>query len=544
MTETNSGASRDDEMRDTAAASESTPNQPAQEAQSPSSGAEHPLATTPTESAVPHVPHSTPGAPAPHSTPGAPAQQPTQPQQPTQQQPTQQPQSTQPLYSTQQTHPTTPFAGSPAPGYHAPAPAQHQSVNAQDPAQAANEKKTRLGIGLAAGLVVGAVIGGASGAGVTAFVAFNQQGSGPVSEDSAADTLIVNDTDSVNEITAAAAKASPSVVTINVAGDQSAGSGSGVVLTEDGYVITNTHVVTLDGATASPAIQVKTSDGSLYDGELVGTDPLSDLAVVKLVDASGLDPIEFADSDQLNVGDVAIAIGAPRGLAGTVTNGIVSALHRSITVASAAAPTTPNDPMPEEEGEIPFDFWNFDLGEPGQEQQLPNRQANATISLPVIQTDAAINPGNSGGALINSDGDLIGVNVAILSASRSSAEAGSIGVGFAVPANLAKRVAGELIEQGVASHGLLGATVSPASLVQGSDTVGAFVEELTPGGPGEEAGLRPGDIVTSFNNVPITDARDLTAQVRALAAGTETELVFERNGEEVTVTVTLGDLQQ
>ena len=198
-------------------------------------------------------------------------------------------------------------------------------------------KQRRVGLGVAAAIVAAALIGGASGAGITALIASNQTPASSESADSA-QNIVVNDTDSVNQITAVAAKASPSVVTISVTGGQSGGTGSGIILSEDGYVLTNTHVVTLDGATGEPTIQVKTNDGHLYTAELVGTDPLSDLAVIKLVDASGLTPLEFADSDKLNVGDTAIAIGAPLGLSGTVTNGIVSALNRSIDVASSAAP--------------------------------------------------------------------------------------------------------------------------------------------------------------------------------------------------------------
>jgi len=167
-------------------------------------------------------------------------------------------------------------------------------------------------------------------------------------------------------------------------------------------------------------------------------DPLADLAVIQVSETDGLVPIEFADSDALNVGDNAIAIGAPLGLSNTVTNGIISALNRSITVQSSAVPQTPSDPLPEGE-DAPFDFWNFDTPrDPDSEGQQPQRQSS-TISLPVIQTDAAINPGNSGGALLNDDGQLIGINVAIATAGGSGSQAGSIGVGFSIPANYAQR---------------------------------------------------------------------------------------------------------
>ncbi|MDQ0892800.1 S1C family serine protease [Agromyces ramosus] len=429
------------------------------------------------------------------------------------------------------TQPTVPLAGAPAQGTTAePAP-----------------KQRRVGLGIAAAVVAAALIGGASGAGITALVVGSQS---PASSEGAdAQSIVVNDTDSVNQITAVAAKASPSVVTISVSGGQSGGTGSGVILSDDGYVLTNTHVVTLDGATGDPAIQVKTDDGRLYDAELVGTDPLSDLAVIKLVDASGLTPLEFADSDKLDVGDTAIAIGAPLGLSGTVTNGIVSALNRSIDVASSAAPETPDDSQGdgsegggEGEQSDPFDFF-FDLPNPdgGEEQQQPT--ASGQVALPVIQTDAAINPGNSGGALVDSEGRLIGINVAILSAGGAQAEAGNIGVGFAVPSNLAERIANEIIENGAATHGLLGATVTSAEAEGSSDTVGALISEVSPDGAAAKAGLQAGDVVTGFNGVPITDQTDLTAQVRALPGGATADITFTRDGESQTIDVTVGTFE-
>ncbi|HEX6954359.1 MAG TPA: trypsin-like peptidase domain-containing protein [Agromyces sp.] len=432
---------------------------------------------------------------------------------------------------------TTPAPGGPGgpvpPAFGGPQPAA--SAPASNP-----QKPRRAGLGIAAAVVAAALIGGASGAGITALM--TGDGDGTVLESTTSgERIVINDTESVNQISAVAAAASPSVVTIAVSGGQGEGTGSGVILSEDGYVITNTHVVTLDGATGDPSIQVKTDDGRLYAAELVGTDPLSDLAVIKLVDASGLTPIEFADSDELNVGDTAIAIGAPLGLSGTVTNGIVSALNRSIDVQSAAAPETPDDGTEGEgePGESPFDFWNFDV--PGQEGG--QSQGAGLISIPVIQTDAAINPGNSGGALLDSEGRLIGVNVAILSAGGASGEAGNIGVGFAVPSNLAERVANEIIENGAATHGLLGATVTSAQAAGEGTTVGALISEVSAGGAAEAAGLEAGDVVTAFNGIPITDQTDLTAQVRALPGGAEAELTYTRDGESSTVTVTLGTFE-
>jgi putative serine protease PepD len=188
----------------------------------------------------------------------------------------------------------------------------------------------------------------------------------------------------------------------------------------------------------------------------------------------------------------------------------------------------------------PFDFWEFD--DDAADRPAPT----ATIALPVIQTDAAINPGNSGGALLDSDGNVIGINVAIASAGGSQQASGNIGLGFAIPSNLAERVAGELIEDGTASHGLLGASVLSVSDDQEasntSETVGSVIKEITPSGAADAAGLRAGDVVIQFNGMPITSSTDLTAQVRVLPGGADAELVYVRGDKTETVTVTLGEL--
>lgn len=401
------------------------------------------------------------------------------------------------------------------------------------------KKKTNAGPVVAA-LAVGALLGGASGAGVAAWTVTANQG-GTQTQTTGPQTITVNDTDQVNAVTAVAAKASPSVVTISVSSSSAGGTGSGVVLSSDGYVLTNTHVVTLDGASSDGTIEVTTYDGKLYKAKVVGIDPIVDLAVIKLEGASGMQPIEFADSSDLNVGDQAVAIGAPLGLSNTVTDGIVSALNRSIQIASSAVPddTSEQDSDGGSNGNGPFDFWNF-----GQDPGAGTTTQSASISIPVVQTDAAINPGNSGGALVNSAGELIGVNVAIASAGGTSTgtQSGSIGVGFAIPANLAQRVADEIIATGSATHGLLGATVKDATS-DTSDTVGAEINEVTGGGAAEAAGLKPGDVVTEFNDVPVTSSTDLTAQVRALAAGSTTSLTYVRAGAANTVDVKLGELK-
>lgn len=430
------------------------------------------------------------------------------------------------------TQPTVPLTGAGA--GHTPG-----ETAGRDAAGAGPKKPS--GAGKVVGLIVAAaIVGGAAGLG-GAYAGvnwFSPTGTAPIAGPS---TVTVNDTESVNQTTAIAAKVVPSVVTIAATSSAGSGTGSGVVLTEDGYVVTNTHVVTLDGASGDASIRVTTADGRVYDAEVVGTDPTYDLAVIKLVDAEGLTPVEFADSSELNVGDSTIAVGAPLGLANTVTTGIVSALNRSISIASSAAPDSGDQPQEQpDEGEGEEGPFRFDFGQ-GQQQQAPTQ----TISIAVIQTDAAINPGNSGGALVDSEGKLIGINVAIATAGGSATEgSGSIGVGFSIPSDIVERITDEIIENGEATHGLLGASVQPAAAVEDSDITGAYIAEVVDGGAAAAAGLEVGDVVTGFNGVPITDATDLTAQVRAAAAGSDAEVTYVRDGETHTIEVTLGTLEQ
>ena len=357
-------------------------------------------------------------------------------------------------------------------------------------------------------LFIGASLGAAVGAGVGVGVYNYWTRPAPV---------VVNNAESVSWVTAAAAKASPSVATISVSSSSGGGNGSGVFLTADGYLLTNTHVVTLDGATSSVKIEVKTYDGHIYPAKVVGTDPTNDLAVLKVSAPIQFTPVEFADSNALNVGDATVAIGAPLGLSNTVTKGIVSALNRTIQVASAAAPDKSNG------GGLQF-----------------YSGSGESINLRVIQTDAAINPGNSGGALLNQQGQLIGINVAIANAGGT---AGSIGVGFAIPSNVAQRIAQEIMATGTASHGLLGAMVSDSanSDAAASFSVGAKVIKLTSGGAAEKGGVLEGDIVTKFNGAAITSASELTAAVRQERAGAKATLELIRDGQTVTLSVVLGD---
>lgn len=365
--------------------------------------------------------------------------------------------------------------------------------------------KSTATIAIVAGLVGGVVVALAS-FGVTAL-----SGGGGV--------VLINDSSSVNWVTAAAAKASPSVVTIEVSGSNTGGSGSGVVLTASGYILTNNHVITLEGATATPKIEVKTSDGLVFSASVIGTDPTNDLAVIKITPMNKLVPINFADSSKVNVGQNVIAIGAPLGLDATVTSGIVSALDRTIQVANSAAPENSN----------------------GGGLQFYNGSGAAPININVIQTDAAINPGNSGGALINENGNLLGINVAIASASDSAS--GSIGVGFAIPANNALRVANEIMATGKASHAMLGAYVVDAqsSTNSANFSVGAKIEKVMPNSPALKFGLKVGDVITKVNDKKIESSSDLTATIRLMAAGAKVTLEVQRGGKVLNIDVTLGD---
>jgi putative serine protease PepD len=270
-------------------------------------------------------------------------------------------------------------------------------------------------------------------------------------------------------------------------------------------------------------IEVKTSSDRIFQATIVGTDPTNDLAVIK-AKGTGFTPIEFADSSKLNVGEYAVAIGAPLGYDATVTAGVISAMHRTIQVASSAVP---------KDGGSSLELWNDANNQP-------------PVNLDVIQTDAAINPGNSGGALVNQSGQLIGINVAIATANSSASKAGSIGVGFAIPSNTAKRVSDQIIKTGKVSHGLLGAFINDAtnSENEGSFSIGAEVQKLTSGGPAEKAGLKVGDIVIRVDDEKIDGASKLTATIRSKAAFTKVSITVLRNGEEITLSVTLGDAEE
>jgi serine protease Do len=273
--------------------------------------------------------------------------------------------------------------------------------------------------------------------------------------------------------------------------------GSGVIVSPDGYIVTNNHVV----AKASE-IEITLSDKRSFKGKVVGADPQTDVAVVK-IDGSNLPTASFGDSDQLKVGDIVMAFGNPFGQYFTVTRGSVSALGRTA-------------------GGIE-DIQNF------------------------IQTDAAINPGNSGGALVNVRGQVVGINTAILSGNMGpGGEGGSIGIGFAIPSNMAKHVMEELVKTGKVSRGYLGVTIAGltdelAKQFKVPDTSGALVQDVAPGGPADKAGIKNGDVIRKLDGKVVADASQLTLGVTNLNPGSTATLEVLRDGQSMTLKVTLGE---
>ena len=294
-------------------------------------------------------------------------------------------------------------------------------------------------------------------------------------------------------IGAIAASTLPSVVSILAEGSDESGSGSGFVIRPNGYILTNNHVVDLAGTGGK--LTVVFSDGERAEGTVVGTNPSYDLAVVK-VDRRGLPTVPLGDSSQVRVGDVAIAIGAPLGLDGTVTSGIVSALDRPVIAGDS--------------------------------------QEDASY-INAIQTDAAINPGNSGGPLLNSAGSVIGVNSAIATLAIGG-EAGSIGLGFSIPSNSAKRIADELIATGSSRTPLLGVSLDNAFTDNG-----ARVSDVTNGSAADDADLQSGDVIVRIDERSINDATELVVAIRSYAPGDEIEVGYERDGQDRTTTLVLGD---
>ena len=304
--------------------------------------------------------------------------------------------------------------------------------------------------------------------------------------------------------TAVAKEVSDSVVAIDVATSDGEAKGSGVVISDKGYIATNNHVIS-----GAQQIQVTLASGAVYSAKVVGTDTTTDLAVIKLDNPpSDLKVAEFADSDNLAVGEAVMAIGNPLGYDDTATTGIVSALNRPVTV-------TDDD--------------------------------NNAIVTNAVQIDAAINPGNSGGPTFNAAGQVIGINSSIASTATSSDSAGSIGIGFAIPSNLVKRVADEIIKDGKVKHVALGVviksdTVEADGVTRGGATItksSATGSAVVSGGPADKAGLKEGDTIVAFNGNAVNNNYSLLGYVRAAALGDKVTLTIVRDGKTMDVDVTL-----
>ena len=297
--------------------------------------------------------------------------------------------------------------------------------------------------------------------------------------------------------TAVAKEVSDSVVAIDVATSDGEAKGSGVVISDKGYIATNNHVIS-----GAQQIQVTLASGAVYSAKVVGTDTTTDLAVIKLDNPpSDLKVAEFADSDNLAVGEAVMAIGNPLGYDDTATTGIVSALNRPVTV-------TDDD--------------------------------NNAIVTNAVQIDAAVNPGNSGGPTFNAAGQVIGINSSIASTASSSGTAGSIGIGFAIPSNLVKRVANEIIDNGSVKHVALGITIKSSSVEADGVTRGcAQVQAVTDGGPASKAGVKAGDSIVAFNGKAVNNNYSLLGYVRASAMGDKVKLTVVRGGNTMDLEVTL-----
>lgn len=297
--------------------------------------------------------------------------------------------------------------------------------------------------------------------------------------------------------TAVAKEVSDSVVAIDVATSDGEAKGSGVVISDKGYIATNNHVIS-----GAQQIQVTLASGAVYSAKVVGTDITTDLAVIKLDNPpSDLKVAEFADSDNLAVGEAVMAIGNPLGYDDTATTGIVSALNRPVTV-------TDDD--------------------------------NNAIVTNAVQIDAAINPGNSGGPTFNAAGQVIGINSSIASTASSSGTAGSIGIGFAIPSNLVKRVTNEIIDNGSVKHVVLGITIKSSSVEADGVTRGcAQVQAVTDGGPASKAGVKAGDSIVAFNGKAVNNNYSLLGYVRASAMGDKVKLTVVRGGNTMDLEVTL-----
>ncbi|HMG30745.1 MAG TPA: trypsin-like peptidase domain-containing protein [Jiangellaceae bacterium] len=353
--------------------------------------------------------------------------------------------------------------------------------------EATGGRQPRRGTALMVALALGAgVLGGAAGAGVVSVLDDDQA---PAVSNSLDPAPSGQQTSTFSEVEDVAAQVLPSVVSIAVRGPQGSGTGSGVIISSDGQILTNNHVVEGGGE-----LTVTFHDGTTASAEVVGTDPTTDLAVIQAQDVSGLTAAELGSSGDLQVGQQVVAIGSPFGLDGTVTTGIVSAVGRPVSAGDG--------------------------------------QGSGAV-IDAIQTDAPINPGNSGGPLVNMSGQVVGINSAIYA---PSAQGGSIGLGFSIPIDQARPIVDELIESGQATHARIGLSVGNTT----GETSGALVAEVENGSGADEAGLAEGDVITKIDDRIITDGTSLVAAARSYRPGDTVTLTYVRDGETQTVDVTLG----
>jgi putative serine protease PepD len=363
-------------------------------------------------------------------------------------------------------------------------------------------RRHRHGVALLVAVAVAAgLVGGGVGAGVTAYV---DRESAPAAVSSLDGGAPASDAPpgSVERVAAAVL---PSVVSIQVSGPSGSGEGSGIVLSSDGEILTNDHVVA--PATQGGALRVTFSNGGTADARVVGTDPATDLAVIRAEGVTDLTPARLGSSADLAPGEEVVAIGSPLGLSGTVTSGIVSALERPVRTGGQAA-----------------------TGE------------NQSTVIDAIQTDAAINPGNSGGALVDMQGQVVGVNSAIATLGGGSGQTGSIGLGFSIPIDQAKAIAEQLIASGSAEHALLGVSVGDAGTTGQSAGAagGAAIASVQDGSSADSAGLRQGDVVTKVDDRAVDSADGLIAAIRSYRPGDQVTLTYVRGGSTRTAQVTLG----
>ncbi len=375
------------------------------------------------------------------------------------------------------------------------------------PGRSERPRRRRGVTALVAVALVAGLVGGGIGAGVTHALG-NDKTSTVIS--SLAGTPSVNTASNLTNgsVEQVAAQVLPSVVSITVNVQNGVGEGSGVILSSDGLILTNNHVVA--EVSSGGQMTVTFNNGKTVDATVVGTDPTSDLAVIRATGVSGLTPATLGSSSSLVVGQPVVAIGSPLGLQGTVTSGIVSALNRPVSTSESNSSSSSQNTV-----------------------------------LNAIQTDAAINPGNSGGPLVNLAGQVVGINSAIASLGSSSpfgggsSQSGSIGVGFSIPIDQARPIADQLIATGHAKHPVLGVSVQDAT--SSGLNGGAKIVSVTSGGPAATAGLKAGDIVTMVNDQEIANSDALVATIRAQHAGEKITVTYTRNGATATATVTLSE---